>query len=145
MTVLDAQALLGYLRHEPAAPLVARLLREGSTISAVNVAEVLDVLTRVFGADADEVSADIGLLQLGGLAVSPPDAQTAFAAGRIRASQYHRTRRPISLADAFAAATARALSASLATTDAALADAVLADGGEVIDLPDSAGRRTTRG
>jgi len=62
VTVLDAYAVLAYLRGEPVADKVAALLRGTTVLSAVNAAEVLDQLVQVYGRDADDVHADLALL-----------------------------------------------------------------------------------
>lgn len=49
-TVLDASALLAYLRDEPGAEVVADAIAEGAAISTVNLAEVL---SRVADRDGD--------------------------------------------------------------------------------------------
>jgi PIN domain nuclease of toxin-antitoxin system len=145
VTVLDAQALLGYLLREPAAAVVRALLGGPAAISAVNAAEVIDILLRRGHVDPDQSTSDLALLQVTGLAVVPAGLDTASRAARIRATRYHRTRSPLSLADSFAAATALTRQEPLATADRALAAAGRAEGGAVIDLPDSAGRRPRHG
>lgn len=140
MTVLDAYALVAYLRKEPAASEVAALLRGPTVLPAVNAAEVVDQLVRIFGRDADEVCADLALLSYAGMKVEWLSSEIATEAGRLRARHYHRQRRAVSLADCVAAATALALSRPLATSDPALAALVRDEGGEVHALPDSAGR-----
>ncbi len=140
MSVLDAYAVLAYLRREPAGAEVATLLRAHPVISAVNAAEVLDQLVRVFGRDADEVHADIALLAHAGLDVRPATLESGMLAGRLRARHHHRQRLPVSLADCFGAATALLERRPLATADPDLATLVRAEGGEVHPLPDSSGR-----
>jgi PIN domain nuclease of toxin-antitoxin system len=52
VTVLDAYAVIAYLRAEPGAGEVRPLLDSGeATLTAVGVAEVLDHLIRLVGAD----------------------------------------------------------------------------------------------
>ncbi|MEJ7706151.1 MAG: hypothetical protein WKF82_02060 [Nocardioidaceae bacterium] len=62
MTVLDAYAVLAYLRAEPCADAVASLLRSPTVLTAANAAEVLDQLVRVYRRDPDDVHADIAPL-----------------------------------------------------------------------------------
>lgn len=138
--VLDAYAVLAFLRDEPAAGGVGDLLRNPTTLSAVNAAEVVDQLVRVFGRDPDEVHADLALLEYNGMAVATVSPEIGLLAGRVRAQHYHRERLPVSLADCMAAATALVLAAPLATSDPALATMLRAEGGSVHGLPDSAGR-----
>jgi PIN domain nuclease of toxin-antitoxin system len=56
---LDSYALIAYLRDEPAAEEVERLLREGAAMSAVAVAEVVDHLARLRGRRIDEVEVQL--------------------------------------------------------------------------------------
>lgn len=141
MTVLDAYAVLAFLRGEDAADEVAALLRAGTTLAAVNAAEVVDQLVRVWGRDGDDVEGDLALLGAAGMHLHPLDAEMALHAGRLRAAHYHRERCAVSMADCVAAATALRLDAPLATSDPALAGLVRGVGGEVLALPDSRGRR----
>jgi uncharacterized protein with PIN domain len=56
LTVFDAQAIMALLLDEPAAGAVEAELRDSarrSTISAVNLAEIVDVMARVFGQPPD--------------------------------------------------------------------------------------------
>ncbi len=62
MTVLDAYAVLAYLRDEAGAEPVAELLRSPAVLSAVNAAEVIDQLVRVYDRDPDDVHADLAVL-----------------------------------------------------------------------------------
>jgi PIN domain nuclease of toxin-antitoxin system len=141
VTVLDAYAVLAYLRDEPAAAEVEHLLRGPSLLSAVNAAEVVDQLVRVYRRDADDAHTDLALLSYAGMVVEPVSAQVGLHAGRLRARHYHRDERPVSLADCVAAATALAQRRPLATADAALAGVVRAERGELLALPDSRGSR----
>lgn len=140
MTVLDAYAVLAFLRNETAAELVSELLRSPTVLTAVNAAEVIDQLVRVYGRDADDVHADIALLSNAGMDLSPVSADVGLLAGRLRARHYHRERMAVSLADCVAAATALSIGRPLATADAALAAMVRVEGISLHALPDSAGR-----
>ncbi len=141
MTVLDAYAVIAYLRGEPSAGEVAELLREPTHLTAVNAAEVCDQMVRVFGSDSDAVEGDLALLCHAGMNLLPVSPELAIDAGRIRARRYHRERSAISLADCVAAAAALACGQPLATSDPALATVLRAEGGKVHPLPDSKGRR----
>ena len=123
-----------------AAELVTDLLRSPTVLSAVNAAEVIDQLVRVYGRDPDEVHADLAVLSHGGMHLLPVSADVGMLAGRLRARHYHRERMAVSLADAVAAATALTLSRPLATADPALAAMIRAEGGSIHPLPDTAGR-----
>jgi predicted nucleic acid-binding protein len=116
VTILDAYAVIAFLRGEPAAAHVRPLLEDGSgALTAVGLAEVLDHLVRL--AKADEDDAVLDLAQLGLLAALPVPADIGSAAGRLRARHYHRTRCAVSMADCIAAETARATGRPLATAD----------------------------
>ena len=108
-------------------------------ISSVNLAEVVDVLVRVYGQSPLAVSQKLDWLLAAPMTVIEADEIIGRLAGRLRAERYHRTQSAISLADAFAAATANVLEQRLATSDPALATVALAEGVEVSRLPDSTG------
>jgi PIN domain nuclease of toxin-antitoxin system len=139
VTVLDAYAVIAYLRGEPSAGEVADLLHRPAILTSVNVAEVLDQMVRVFGSDPDAVEADLALLSHAGMTVQPVTRELGMEAGRIRARRYHRTRAAVSLADCVAASAALAARQPLATADPALAAILRAEGGSVHPLPDGKG------
>jgi len=144
LTVLDAQAVVALLLGEPASPEVAELLRDPerpASISAINVAEVIDVLVRVTGRRHDEVIEKLDWLVAGGLTVVSVDDAIGRTAGRLHATRYHRRERPLSLADCVALATALASGEPIATSDPPLAVTAREEGCDVIRLPDSQGRR----
>jgi PIN domain nuclease of toxin-antitoxin system len=139
VTVLDAYAVLAFLRDEPAAAEVATLLASPTVLSSANAAEVVDQLTRLGGHSADDVHADLALLEHAGMRLAPVIEDHAMLAGRLRARYYHRERCAVSLADCLAAATAIVEGLPLATADPALAAVVRAEGGQVHGLPDRRG------
>jgi ribonuclease VapC len=141
MTVLDAYAVIAYLRGEPSADEVAELLHGPAVLTSVNAAEVGDQMVRVFRADPDAVEADLALLIHAGMTVLPVSYELGMEAGRIRAGRYHRDRAAVSLADCVAASAALATRQPLATADPALAAVLRAEGGDVHPLPDSNGNR----
>lgn len=141
MTVLDAYAVVAYLRDEPCAAEVSALLGGPCRLTAVNAAEVLDRLVRVFGRDPDDVHAHLAMLELQGMHIETVSAALGLRAGDLRAKHYHRDRSALSLADCVAAAAALAAAVPLATSDPPLAALVKAEGGRVCALPDSMGRR----
>jgi PIN domain nuclease of toxin-antitoxin system len=119
-TVLDACAVIAFLRDEPGAEVVEAALADeesAASIHAVNLAEVYYAVAR----DEDEETADDAIRTLltdAGLSVCR-DLDEGFCSevGRLRAYvRSHRWR--ISLADCFCLATARRLDASVLTTDA---------------------------
>jgi len=140
VTVLDAFAVIAFLRDEPAAKEVTELLRGATVLSAVNATEVVDQLVRVYGRNADDVHADLALLEHVGLRSTPVTAEIGLAAGRLRARHYQRQAMAVSLADCVAAATALSFDRPLATADPALATLTRREGGQVHGLPDTAGR-----
>jgi uncharacterized protein with PIN domain len=140
--LLDAFALIALLRDEPAADEVETILRRGeAAMSAVNLAEALDVLQRVDGVDRPRLDALTGPLIRESLALLAVDERTARDGADIRARRYHRTRAPLSLADCLLLAAARGTQAVIATGDRPLAGAARAEEIEVTALPDSRGRR----
>lgn len=140
MIVLDAYAVLAYLRDERAAGDVGELLGGQTMLTAVNAAEVVDQLVRVYGRDPDDVHGDLVMLAHTGMELAAVSAEAGVLAGRLRARHYHRERLAVSLADCVAAAAALATECALATADPALASLVRAEGGRVHSLPDTAGQ-----
>lgn len=141
MIVLDAYAVLAFLKGEPSASEV-RLLLEGSEmarLTAVGVTEVFDHLVRIMG--VDEENAALDLAQLGLSDPLPVDGSIGAGAGRLRARRYHRTRCAVSLADCLAAETARSFGAPLATSDPHLLDVCHAEAIAVRPLAASDGSR----
>jgi PIN domain nuclease of toxin-antitoxin system len=140
LTVLDAYAVIAYLRAEPAAGEVRSLLGSGdASLTAVGVAEVLDHLIRLAGADEEDAALDLaqlGLLE--GVAVS---TELGLAAGRLRARRYHRSRCAVSMADCIAAEAARQASTNLATSDPHLLDLCHLEGISAIVLSAADGAR----
>jgi ribonuclease VapC len=141
--LLDAFALIALLRDEPAADEVETILRRGeAAMSAVNLAEALDVLQRVDGIDRARVDTLTGPLIRESLALLAVDERAARDGADIRARRYHRTRAPLSLADCLLLAAARGAQAVVATADRPLASAARAEEIEVAALPDRRGRRS---
>lgn len=139
MTILDAYAVLAFLKDEAAAGEVEQLINDGGALTAAGVAEVIDHLVRLGGADEEEASLDLAQLGLDDAVVV--DGDLAGAAGRLRARRYHRTRCPVSLADCVAAEVARYSGRSLATADPALLDACHHEQIDVTVLPGTDGSR----
>ncbi len=140
MTILDAFAVIAYLKAEPAAPEVRPLLDRGdASLTAVGIAEVLDHLVRVAGADEEDAALD--LAQLGLLDGVVVDSDLGLAAGRLRARRYHRSRCAVSMADCIAAEAARQEATGLATSDPHLLDLCRIEGISAIVLTASDGTR----
>ncbi len=113
--VLDSFALLAYFQAEPAGPAVralfedARDSRAALHASLINVGEMYYIMHRHQGRDrAEEMVRDLRALPIG---LSPATEERIMAAARIKAEH------PLSYADAFAAALAKELGASLVTGD----------------------------
>ncbi|MEX2372594.1 MAG: hypothetical protein WD800_02210, partial [Dehalococcoidia bacterium] len=65
MIVLDAYPVLALLKGELAAPDVRALIeRDGATLTPLGIAEVLDYLVRLAGADAEQALLDLAQLGL---------------------------------------------------------------------------------
>lgn len=140
MTILDAFAVIAYLKAEPAAQEVLPLLDRGAAqLTAVGVAEVLDHLVRLAGADEEEAALDLAQLGLlGGVGVG---SELGLAAGRLRARRYHRSRCAVSMADCIAAEAARQNTTDLATSDPHLLDLCHREGISTVVLTASDGTR----
>lgn len=101
MTLLDAYALIAFLVGGPAAAQVRALLREGdAAVATANLAEALDVSRRIYHLPIERAMDVLEPLFAGPLAAIPLDLSTARRAAEIRSRHYHRSARPISLADA---------------------------------------------
>lgn len=138
MIVLDAYAVIAYLRGERAAPQVRLLLDSGgASLTAVGVAEVLDHLVRRAGVDEEDAILD--LAQIGLLDGIVVDSVIGVAAGRLRGRRYHRSRCDVSMADCIAACCANARNETLATSDPHLLDICRAEGIATVILPGSDG------
>ena len=132
--LLDAFALIALLAEEPAADEVEALLRRGeAAITAVNLAEALDVLQRVEGIPRERLEAVTTGLVGERMTLVSIDERIARDAADIRARRYHRTRAPVSLADCILLA-ATGESDSLATADTALIRVAEAENVQVITL-----------
>jgi predicted nucleic acid-binding protein len=133
--LLDAFALIALFADEPASDEVERLLRRGdAAITAVNLAEALDVLQRIQGIPRERLEAlTLGLVgeQMTLVAIGE---RIARGAADIRARRYHRTRAPISLADCILLA-ATGESDVLATADRPLIRVAEAENLQVRVLP----------
>ena len=126
--LLDAFALIALLADEPAADEVEALLRRGeAAITAVNLAEALDVLQRVQGIPRERLQALTTPLVAEQLDLVALDERIARDAADIRARHYHRTRAPLSLADCIMLA-ATGESDALATADGPLIRVAEAEG-----------------
>jgi predicted nucleic acid-binding protein len=129
--LLDAFALIALLAEEPAADEVEALLRRGeAAITAVNLAEALDVLQRVQGIPRERLETVITPLLSEQMSLVVVDERMARDAADVRARHYHRTRAPVSLADCLLVA-ATGESDELATADGPLIRVAEAEGIQV--------------
>ena len=143
MTFLDAYGLIALVVDGPAADEVQALLRSGDgRVVTVNLAEAVDVATRVHGASGKDLRSVIEPLLLSRSLVSVvSDEQQAWVAGELRAQHYDRRAQALSLADCFLIAHALADRAAIATADPAVAHVARVENVDLVPLPDSAGRR----
>jgi predicted nucleic acid-binding protein len=133
--LLDAFAIVALVANEPAADQVEAMLRRGDVaITAVNLAEALDVLQRVQRIPRERIDALTIPLVQEAMSVMAVDEQLARDAADIRARHYHRTRAPLSLADCVLIAAARTADA-LATADGPLQAAAREEKIPVRELP----------
>lgn len=138
MTILDAYAVIAYLRNKPAAEQVSGLLAmEEANLTAVGLGAVFDQMVRVAWVDEEELALDLG--ELGLLDATEVNAVLGTAAGRLRGRYYHRTRCPASMDDCLAAETARAFGRPLATSDPHLLGICHAERIGIVPLADSGG------
>lgn len=112
-----------------------------SRLSAVNLAEVVDVMTRIYQRPVDGTMMALAMLESGGLTIVPADAAVGALAGELHARHYDRKSSPLSMADCVALATAVVIDDVLATSDQPLASAARAENVTVLPLPDSRGIR----
>ena len=107
MTILDAYALVAFLTGGPAAAQVRTILREGgAAVATANVAEALYVSERRAGIPVARSMQLLDPLFSEVMTEVPLDTHRARRAAEIRVAHYHRSRRPISLADAILVASA---------------------------------------
>jgi predicted nucleic acid-binding protein len=133
--LLDAYALIAFLVGGPAAGRVRAVLREGSAgVATANLVEVLDVCNRLYSLPVDRALDVLDPLFEESISVVTLDRQIAGRAAQIRSRHYHRTARPISLADAVLVASATPVD-RIATADPDVLAVADAEGIETIELP----------
>ena len=139
--VVDTGPIVSVLLGDAAAAEVSSTLDgRDCGVTVVNVAEVMDVLIRVHRAPVDDASEALGRFLADVARPIPATRPLAEQAALIRARHYHRRDRDVSLADCFALAAAIP-DADFATSDTAMARVALAEGLNVIALPNPRGRR----
>lgn len=98
---------------------------------------------RTASSPTEDVEEKVRWLTLGGLQIVAADETVGLLAGRLHARHYHRTRRPLSLADCIALAIALSLGQRLATSDPALLGATADEGCPYRVFLDARGRRAS--
>ncbi|SRR5580692_5593535 len=141
-TLIDASALIALLGAEPAAYEVQEMLNRGATMTTLNLAEAIDRLKRRYGLETERTRPVIEGLLSKSLMLLPLGPAQAWRAGEIRAAHYHRSRCPISLADAVLVASAPA-DGRIASSDDLLLTVAASEGIATAALPDSKGRRAS--
>jgi PIN domain nuclease of toxin-antitoxin system len=139
MTLLDASALIAFIRGEPAMERVLAILRRGSAaMTGANIAEVYDKSSRGAGLPHVQVADLIEPLFEGAITPISVDLDLARRAGEIRSLHYHRKRLPLSLADSVLLA-APGPNDEIATSDSGVLTVAAGLGIETIELPRSTG------
>jgi predicted nucleic acid-binding protein len=141
VVLIDASSLIALLGGEPAAADVRLLLSgRGAAMTTLNLAEAVDRLHRRYGLTSARTRPVIEGLLDEALTLVPLDAGAAWRAAEIRAAHYHRTRCPLSLADAVLVASAEP-GEGIASADRHVLRVAAAQDVAVTVLPDSRGRR----
>lgn len=136
--LLDAQALVAFLREEPAAHDVEVVLRRGAVaMTAPNLSETLDVLIRVDGYDESLLGSLIDPL---GLDIVPMTAYHAWRAAALRSRHYAKDESEVSLADCALVAAATPADV-VVTADRPVLRMADAEGVGTLALVDSTGKR----
>jgi predicted nucleic acid-binding protein len=140
--ILDAYPLVAILADEPAAEEAGRLIvGETASVPTPNLAEVVDVLGRIYGVASDRVRASIESLEEStDLRIRPVDERAAWSAGTLRARHYHRRDCPVSIPDCLLLAVTEPED-RVATADGHVLAVAEREGIAWIALPDSTGQR----
>ncbi|HEY4811585.1 MAG TPA: PIN domain-containing protein [Solirubrobacteraceae bacterium] len=139
-TLIDASALIALLGAEPAAGEVQEMLSHGAAMTTLNLAEAVDRLKRRYELEIEQTRPVIEGLLAKSLTLLPLGPAQAWRAGEIRAAYYHRSRCPISLADAVLVASAPT-GGRIASSDGPLLSVAASAGIATTVLPDSHGHR----
>lgn len=110
-------------------------------MTTLNLAEALDRLHRRYGLEEGTTWPHIEGLLDDALTLLPLGPAEARRAGSLRAIHYHRTRCPLSLADAVLLASALASGSRIASSDGPVLRVAAAEKIAIVPLPDSSGRR----
>lgn len=141
-TLIDASGLIALLGAEPAAGEVQEILSRGAAMTTLNLAEAIDRLKRRYNLEIAQTRPVIEGLLAKNLVLLPLGAPQAWRAGEIRAAHYHRSRCPISLADAVLVASTPA-DGRIASSDGPLLAVAASEDIATVVLPDSQGRRAS--
>ncbi|HWL45796.1 MAG TPA: PIN domain-containing protein [Ilumatobacter sp.] len=139
MIILDASAVIAALTGEPGQRAIAEILRgeEPAALTATGVAEVVDHMVRVRGAELDRVLSNVE--ELGLATPVPVSERTGLGAGSLRAKYYDRATSAVSLADCLNLQAAIEHGGAVASSDRQLLDVCQAERVGVFPLPNSAG------
>jgi predicted nucleic acid-binding protein len=134
--VLDAAPLIAFFTGDAGGAEALGLIngREPVAVTVVNLAEVFDVLDRIYGVSGSEMRATVEPLLGDPLGIVTPTAEAARRAGALRARHYRRRTCELSLADCFLLAAVGA-DDRLATSDAVLLRAAGAEGLATVPIP----------
>jgi PIN domain nuclease of toxin-antitoxin system len=141
-TLIDASALIALLGAEPAAREVQEMLSSGAAMTTLNLAEAIDRLKRRYDLEIERTRPVIEGLLVRSLMLLPLGPTQAWRAGEIRAAHYHRSRCPISLADAVLVASVPA-GGRIASSDGSVLMLAASEGVATVALPDSKGHRAS--
>jgi len=142
ITLIAASGLIALLGAEPAAVEVQEMLNCGAAMTTLNLAEAIDRLKRRYDLEIERTRPVIEGLLAKSLMLLPLGPAQAWRAGEIRAAYYHRSRCPISLADAVLVASTSA-DGRIASSDGVLLTVAASEGIATAALPDSKGRRAS--
>jgi predicted nucleic acid-binding protein len=103
MILLDAAPLIAFFTGDAGAAETRELIdgREAVAVAVVNLAEVFDVLIRVYGVSDAEMRATVEPLIGDPIGVVSPTAEAGRRAGMLRARHYRKRTCELSLADCF--------------------------------------------
>ena len=136
MILLDAAPLIAFFTGDAGGSETLSLINGRDPVAAtvVNLAEVFDVLNRVYGVSDAEMRATVEPLVGDPLGVISPTAEAARRAGALRARHYRRRACELSLADCFLLA-AVGPDDRLATSDAVLLRVAGVEGLDTVPIP----------
>lgn len=138
--ILDASALIAFLRQEPAADTVEQLLNGGKTaMVSLNLAESVEILMRIDSIPRAKLEEIVVPLISKAVAMIDLDSELSWQAAELRATHYHRRDLPISLADCSLLAAA-SKDDTIVTSDLPILRLAGRLGVQAQQLPDSSGK-----